>query len=103
MHFTVNLAFVNYSEKVIEVLGAPVLKNWTTKEQVLPFSVESFEINASLLNVPKTLKDFVNQYKNKKAITDLQEHIDEERTKQSSKFGPFLNSFLEIYFFSELH
>ena len=43
---------------------------------------------------PKTLKDFVHQFKNKKKILELQEHIDEERTKQSSKFGSFLNTFL---------
>ena len=40
------------------------------------------------------LKDFVHLYKNKKKILELQEHIDEERSKQSSKFGSFLNSFL---------
>ena len=46
-------------------------------------------------------KDFVYQYKNKKKMLQLQEHIDEERTKQSSKFGSFLNSFLaDILLFS---
>ena len=79
----------------------PFEKNWTTEEQVFPFSVESFEINASLLNAPKTLKDFVYQFKNKKKILELQEHIDEERSKQSSKFGSFLNSFLaDVLLFS---
>ena len=34
-------------------------------------------------------------------ILEIQEHIDEERTKQSSKFGSFLNSFLaDILLFS---
>ena len=60
----------------------------------LPISVESFEINASLLNAPEMLKDFVHQFRHKKQIQELQEHIDEESTKQSSKFGSFLNSFL---------
>ena len=63
--------------------------------------MESFEISASLLNAPKTLKDFVHQFRNKRKIQELQEHIDEERTKQSSKFGSFLNSFLaDILLFS---
>ena len=54
-----------------------------------------------MLNTPKTLKDFVHQYKNKKKILELQEHIDEGRTKQTSKFGSFLNSFLaDILLFS---
>ena len=59
IYFTVNLAFVNYFDKAIESLGVPILRNWTTEEQVLPFSVESFEINASLLNAPEMLTDFV--------------------------------------------
>ena len=33
MYFTVNFAFVNYFDKMIEALGHPVLRNWTTKEQ----------------------------------------------------------------------
>ena len=66
MYFTVNLAFVNYFDKTVEALGTPVLRNWTTEEQVLPVSVEAFEINASLLNAPKMLKDFVHQYKYKR-------------------------------------
>ena len=85
---------MNYVYNVIKSLGVPILRNWTTQEQILSLSVELFEFSASLLNAPKTLKDFVNQYNNKKKILELQEHIDVERTKQSSKFGSFLNSFL---------
>ena len=69
MYFTVNLAFVNYFDKIIEDLGIPVLKNWTTQEQILPFSIETFEIHPNLLNAPKTLKGLVNEYKNKKENT----------------------------------
>ena len=72
MYFTVILAFVNYFDKAIEDLGSPFLGHWTTQEQVLPFSVETFEINPNLLNAPKTLKDLVNQYNNKKKILELQ-------------------------------
>ena len=101
MFFTVNLAFVNYFDKAIENLGIPVLRNWTTQEQVLPFSVEMFEINPNLLNAPKTLKDLVNQYKNRKKILELQGQKEVERAKKDSKFGSFLNSFLvDILLFS---
>ena len=65
MYFTVNLAFVNYFDDAIEDLGISILKNWTTQEQILPISVEPFEISLHLLNAPKTLKDLLNQYKNK--------------------------------------
>ena len=74
MYFTLNLAFVNYFNKMIESLGIPILRNWTTQEQILPISVESFEINASLLNVPKHWKilcislDTKSKYENYKNI-----------------------------------
>ena len=59
MYFTVNLAFMNYFDNVIESLGIPVLGNWTTQEcKFCPLSVESFEINASLLNATKIILGF---------------------------------------------
>ena len=80
MYFTVNLAFVNYFDNLVEYLDVPILKNWTTEEQILPISLETFEINSSLLNASKILKDFVHQYQHKKQIFHIQEeHIDEER------------------------
>ena len=53
MHFTINLAFVNYFDDMIEELGIPVSQNWTTQEQILPLSLETFEINPNLLNALK--------------------------------------------------
>ena len=53
MYFMVNLAFVNYFDNLVESLDVPILKNWTNKEQILPISLEAFEINSSLLSVPK--------------------------------------------------
>ena len=55
MHFTINLAFVNYIDDIIEQLGIPVSQNCTTQEQILPLSIETFEISPNLLNAPKTL------------------------------------------------
>ena len=55
MHFTINLAFVNYFDDMIEELGIPPSQNWTTLEQILPLSLETFEINPNLLNAPKSL------------------------------------------------
>ena len=62
MHFTINLAFVNYFDDMIEELGIPVSQNWTTQEQILPFLKETFEISPNLLNAPKTLRDLLVQY-----------------------------------------
>ena len=55
MYFTVNLAFVNYFDDMIEELRSQILQNWTTQEQILPISLETFEINPNLINAPKTL------------------------------------------------
>ena len=60
MYFTVNLAFIDYFDKTIEELDIPILRNWTAQEQILPLSVEMFEIIPNLLNVPKTLKLLAN-------------------------------------------
>ena len=68
MHFTINLAFVNYFDDMIEELGIPVSRNWTIQEQILPLLVETFEISPNLFNAPKTLRDLAVQYQNKKNI-----------------------------------
>ena len=38
MHYTINLAFVNYFADIIE-LCIPVSQNWTTQEQILPLLI----------------------------------------------------------------
>ena len=73
MHFTVNLAFVNYFEDIIEELGEQISLNWTTQEQILPISLKTFEINSNLINALKTLRDLAIQYRNKKNTLDKKE------------------------------
>ena len=55
MNFTINLAFVNYFNDMIEELGIAISRNWTTQELILPLSLEMFKINPNLINAPKTL------------------------------------------------
>ena len=93
MHFTLNLAFVNYFKDIIEELGIPVLRNWTTQEHILPLSIETFEISPNSLNASKTLRDLAIQYQNKRNILDQKEQ-ELEKTKDTSEFKSFLNSFL---------
>ena len=93
MHFTTNLAFVNYFDDIIEELGIPVSRNWTTHEQILPLSIETFEISPNLLNAPKSLWDLVIQYQNKRKILDKKDQ-ELDKTKENSQFKSFLNSFL---------
>ena len=93
MHFTVNLAFVNYFENLLEELGKPISRNWTTQEQILPISLKTFEIDPKLINVPKTLRELVNQYKSKKNMLNKKEQ-DIEKPETNARFQSFLNSFL---------
>ena len=62
MYFTVNLAFVNYFKDIIEELGKQISLNWTTQEQILPISLETFEISPDLINALKTLQDLAVLY-----------------------------------------
>ena len=64
MHFTINLAFVNYFDDMIIKLA--VSQNWTTQEQVLPLSLETFEINPNLLNAPKLCEIWQSNIKTKR-------------------------------------
>ena len=85
MHFTINLAFVNYFNDMIEELGIPISQNLTTQEQILPLSLETFEINPNLINAPKTLCGLAVQYRNKKNIFDKKEQ-EVDKPKENSKF-----------------
>ena len=78
---------------MIEELGMSISRNWTTQEQILPLSLEMFEINPNLIDAPKTLRDLAIQYKNKKNILDKKEQ-ELDKPKENSKFQLFLNSFL---------
>ena len=93
MHFTTNLAFLNYFDDVIEELGVPISRNWTTQEHTLPLSLETFEISPKLLKAPKTLRNLAMQYKHRKDILNKEEG-EIENPEEKSKFKSFLNSFL---------
>ena len=46
---------MNYFNDVLENVGKQISLNWTTQEQILPISLEIFEISPNLINAPKTL------------------------------------------------
>ena len=91
MHFTVNFALVDYLDQLNETINTPIMRIWTNQKQILPISLESFEINSSLLQTPKTLRKFVNQYKEKRKLMDIQE---KEIKNQNSKLNTFISSFI---------
>ena len=69
MYFMVNTAFVNYLDQIdnfTEMLEVPILKNRATLEKTLPTSFNASKFDCDLLTAPKTLKDFIHQYKCRK-------------------------------------
>ena len=64
-----------------------------TQEQILPLSLETFEINPNLINASKTLQDLSIQYRNKKNILDKKDQ-ELDKPEENLKFQSFLNSFL---------
>ena len=95
MYFRVNLAFVDYLDQLKETIDTPVIRNWRNQEQTLPIALKSFEINSSLLQAPKTLKEYINQYRDNRKLLDLQEKTSEEKqNEQNLKFRTFITSFI---------
>ena len=90
MFFTVNLAFLDHLEDLTEVLDTPIDGNWMHEKQTLSISLESFQINSSLLQAPKTCKDYIQQFQehNKKL------HLQKQNDNTKSKFKNFMSSFI---------
>ena len=73
MYFTVNLEFVDYLDQLKETIDTPIIIYWKNQEQILPIALKSIEINSSLLQASKMLKEYVNQYREKRKSLDSQE------------------------------
>ena len=81
--FTVNLALLDHLEDLTKMFDTPIDSNWMHDKQILPISLESFQINSSLLQAPKTLKDYIKQFQehNRK----LQVNVPHHNTKSNFK------------------
>ena len=90
MYFTVHLAFLDHlSELNNEIIEMLIERNSMHEKQILPISLESFEINSSLLQATKSLKEFINQYQEKRNM-----HLQRENGNNNSKFKAFITSFI---------
>ena len=70
IYYTVNTTFMHYFDSLKENLEMTNLdvyipQNWTTQEQVLPISLQTTQFDSKLLKAPETLKDLVQQYRQK--------------------------------------
>ena len=82
MYFMANTAFLNYFDELINTLDIPFFHNITTQEHILLISLESDELNEELLSAPKTLRELVDKYKQRKLSFDKQhETLDNEKRR----------------------
>ena len=89
MYFTINLAFANYLDQLDETIDVPIERNWMHQTHVLPISIESFNMRTSLLQAPRTLKEYINQYQKNRKSLEIKEKIIKEPT-----FNTFLSSYV---------
>ena len=72
----VNTTFVNNLEQMdnlTDSMDVPIIMDKTTFKHILPISLKASKFDSDLLTAPRTQKDFVHQYHNKKEIFDLKE------------------------------
>ena len=91
MYFMVNTAFMHYFDSLTISLETHISQHWTTQEQVLPISLQTFDFDSKLLEAPKTLKDFVYQYQQKKEVLD-------KRENNNSKHSFFDNFIMDVFY-----
>ena len=85
MYFVANTAFLNYFDELINTLDIPDFHNITRQEHILPISLESNDFDEELLSAPKTLRDLVERYKQKRISFDRQ-HKTLDNNKEGDNF-----------------
>ena len=73
-------------------LDVHISQNWTTQEQVFPISLQTSEFDPKLLKAPKALKDLIQQYKQKR-------HMSNELDKSDTRPSFFNNIIMDIFLF----
>ena len=80
MYFMANTTFLNYFDELISTLDIPFFHNITRQEHILLISLESDDFDEQLLSAPKTFRELVEKYKQRKLSFDKQhEMLDNEK------------------------
>ena len=92
MYFVANTAFLNYFDELISTLDIPLFHN--IMRHILPILLESDNFDEELLSAPKTLRELVEKYTQKRIFFDKQhETLDKENGN---------NNFIETSIFEHL-
>ena len=87
MYFMANTAFLNYFDELINTLDIPFFHNITRQEHVLTISLESDDFDEELLPAPKTLRELVDKYKQRKLSFDKQHKTLDNEEKDDNSIG----------------
>ena len=99
MYFMANTAFLNYFDELIITLDIPFFHNITRKEHILPISLESNDFDEELLSAPKTLRELVDKYKQRKLSFDRQHKTLDNEEKDDNSIGTSIFDHLEFNIF----
>ena len=86
-YFVANTAFLNYFDELLSTLDIPTFHNITRQEHILPISLESDDFDEELFLAPKTLRDLVERYKQKKISFDKQHDTLDNEDENESVIG----------------
>ena len=87
------MPYIDTFKGKLEVPSLEVNQNWTTQEEVLPFSLQATLFDNKLLKGPGTLKGLVQQYRQKSQTLD-----NTHKNKSKNKF--FDNIAIDIFLFT---
>ena len=76
---------MNYFDELINTLDIPAFHNITRQEHILPISLESNDFDEKLLSAPKTLRELVDKYKQRKLSFNKQ-HKTLDNGKEEDNF-----------------
>ena len=92
---------MNYFDELINTLDIPDFHNITRQEHILPILLESNDFDEELLSAPKTLRDLVERYKQKKISFDRQHETLDNKKEDDNFIGTsiFDNLAFNIFIF----
>ena len=82
-----NTAFLNYFDELISTLDIPYFHNITRQEHIIPISLESDDFDKELLSAPKTLRELIEKYKQKRLAFDKQQETLDNENEDDNFIG----------------
>ena len=90
MYFVANTAFLNYFDELISTLDISFFHNVTRQEHILLISLESDGFDENLLSAPKTLRELVQKYEQKKLSFDKQQETLDNKKEDNNFIGTYI-------------